>query len=282
MKAIVISGPARADLRDVAPDPLGPDDVRIRLLATGICGTDVEIFDGTMPYYTGGMASYPVIPGHEWVGEVVEAGAARHLVQGRRSRRWRVLGRLHDLHHLHRRRLSPLPAPHRDGHPQPERRLRRIHHLPVALPAPHLAVGSDRERRHGRAGGGRLQRRPAGGGFPARRGCRLRRWPDRPSRRDDGVGLRRGADHRGRRNAPPPRARPDAWRRRPRQYPRDPRHRRCASRRWPEPARRRHRGDGQSGGSGERHSVGRERWAASCFSASSPDSARRRSTSTGW
>ena len=76
MKAIVISGPGRADLRDVAPDPLGPGDVRIRLLATGICGTDVEIFDGTMPYFTGGMASYPVIPGHEWVGEVVEAGAA--------------------------------------------------------------------------------------------------------------------------------------------------------------------------------------------------------------
>ena len=55
------------------PDPLGPDDAA-SLLATGICGTDVEIFHGTMPYYTGGMASYPVVPGHEWVGEVVEAG----------------------------------------------------------------------------------------------------------------------------------------------------------------------------------------------------------------
>ena len=75
MKAIVISGPGRADLRDVANEAPGPGDVRIRLLATGICGTDVEIFDGTMPYFTGGMASYPVIPGHEWVGEVVETGA---------------------------------------------------------------------------------------------------------------------------------------------------------------------------------------------------------------
>jgi 2-desacetyl-2-hydroxyethyl bacteriochlorophyllide A dehydrogenase len=76
MKAIVIAGPANAALRDVTPDPLGPADVRIRLLATGICGTDVEIYDGTMPYYTNGMAAYPVIPGHEWVGEVVEAGPA--------------------------------------------------------------------------------------------------------------------------------------------------------------------------------------------------------------
>jgi len=75
MKAIVIEGPGRAELRDVASVPPGPGEVRIRLLATGICGTDVEIFDGTMPYFTGGMASYPVIPGHEWVGEVVETDA---------------------------------------------------------------------------------------------------------------------------------------------------------------------------------------------------------------
>ncbi|MBN9022839.1 MAG: alcohol dehydrogenase catalytic domain-containing protein [Rhizobiales bacterium] len=75
MKAIVITAPGKAALREVEPEALGPDDVRIRLLATGICGTDVEIFDGTMPYFTAGMAAYPVIPGHEWVGEVVEAGS---------------------------------------------------------------------------------------------------------------------------------------------------------------------------------------------------------------
>jgi len=76
VKAIVISGPGQAELRTVAPDPPGPGDVLVRLLATGICGTDVEIFDGTMPYFTNGMARYPVIPGHEWVGEVVETGTA--------------------------------------------------------------------------------------------------------------------------------------------------------------------------------------------------------------
>ena len=75
MKAIVISGPGAAELRAVASGPPGPGDVRIRLIATGICGTDVEIFDGTMPYFTAGMAAYPIIPGHEWVGEVVETGA---------------------------------------------------------------------------------------------------------------------------------------------------------------------------------------------------------------
>ena len=102
MKAIVISGPGRAELRDVATDAPGPGDVRIRLLATGICGTDVEIFDGTMPYFTSGMASYPVIPGHEWVGEVVEAGPGVTSLQAGRSRRRRMLGRLHGLRHLSR------------------------------------------------------------------------------------------------------------------------------------------------------------------------------------
>jgi 2-desacetyl-2-hydroxyethyl bacteriochlorophyllide A dehydrogenase len=76
VKAIVITGPGAAELREMPTEPPGPGDVVVRLLATGICGTDVEIFDGTMPYFTGGMARYPVIPGHEWVGEVVETGPA--------------------------------------------------------------------------------------------------------------------------------------------------------------------------------------------------------------
>ncbi len=76
MKAIVIDGAKTAAFRTVAQEPLGPGDVLVRLLATGICGTDVEIFDGTMPYFTAGMARYPVIPGHEWVGEIVETGTA--------------------------------------------------------------------------------------------------------------------------------------------------------------------------------------------------------------
>ena len=75
MKAIVISGPGRAALTDVEPQRLAPDEVRIKVLATGTCGTDVELFEGTMPYLTSGMAHYPLIPGHEWVGEVCELGA---------------------------------------------------------------------------------------------------------------------------------------------------------------------------------------------------------------
>jgi len=39
-----------------------------------LCGTDLELFFGDMSYYTSGLASYPIIPGHEWVGEVVLMG----------------------------------------------------------------------------------------------------------------------------------------------------------------------------------------------------------------
>jgi 2-desacetyl-2-hydroxyethyl bacteriochlorophyllide A dehydrogenase len=74
MRAIVIEGPGRAGLREMPSAAPGPGEVRLRPLAVGICGTDVEILDGTMPYFTSGMAAYPVIPGHEWVGEIESLG----------------------------------------------------------------------------------------------------------------------------------------------------------------------------------------------------------------
>lgn len=74
MRAVVIDGPGRVAIADVDHGAPAAGEVAIRVLATGICGTDVEIFDGTMPYFTSGMARYPIIPGHEWVGEVLACG----------------------------------------------------------------------------------------------------------------------------------------------------------------------------------------------------------------
>lgn len=75
MKAIRIHGPRDARYEDV-PDPKpGPDDVLIKVKAVAICGTDVELFEGTMFYITPGLTKYPFIPGHEWSGEVVETGS---------------------------------------------------------------------------------------------------------------------------------------------------------------------------------------------------------------
>jgi 2-desacetyl-2-hydroxyethyl bacteriochlorophyllide A dehydrogenase len=69
MKAAVITAPHTVEITDVAdPTPLS-GEVVIAVAASGICGTDVEIFDGV---YRG---SLPVIPGHEFSGTVVAIGA---------------------------------------------------------------------------------------------------------------------------------------------------------------------------------------------------------------
>jgi threonine dehydrogenase-like Zn-dependent dehydrogenase len=40
----------------------------------GLCGTDVELFTGEMAYLRQGYTSYPIRPGHEWVGTVAVTG----------------------------------------------------------------------------------------------------------------------------------------------------------------------------------------------------------------
>jgi L-iditol 2-dehydrogenase len=75
MKAIRVYGPK--DLRyEEVPDPkIKPDEVLIKVKAAAVCGTDVEVYDGTMFYITSGMSKLPFTPGHEWAGEVVQLGA---------------------------------------------------------------------------------------------------------------------------------------------------------------------------------------------------------------
>ena len=41
----------------------------------GLCGTDLDLFDGSMPYFGEGVATYPLQPGHEWSGTLLEANA---------------------------------------------------------------------------------------------------------------------------------------------------------------------------------------------------------------
>jgi L-iditol 2-dehydrogenase len=60
---------------ETLPDPQpGPEDVLVRVRAVAACGTDLEIYQGTMFYFTSGLARYPIIPGHEWSGEVLAVG----------------------------------------------------------------------------------------------------------------------------------------------------------------------------------------------------------------
>ncbi|MER5261023.1 L-threonine 3-dehydrogenase [Actinosynnema sp. NPDC002837] len=75
MKALVkaTAGPGLS-LTDV-PDPTpGTGDVVVRVLRTGICGTDLHI--DSWDEWAAHNISAPLVLGHEFVGEVVETGAA--------------------------------------------------------------------------------------------------------------------------------------------------------------------------------------------------------------
>ena len=79
MRAAVYYG--REDLRlEQVPEPQpGPDEVKLRILFNGICGSDLhEYYDGpiatrTEPHPLTGVRN-PVILGHEMCGEVVQVG----------------------------------------------------------------------------------------------------------------------------------------------------------------------------------------------------------------
>ncbi|HEX7404677.1 MAG TPA: L-threonine 3-dehydrogenase [Candidatus Nanopelagicaceae bacterium] len=56
------------------PEPqVGDRDVKIRVLRTGICGTDLHI--QSWDAWASSSITPPIIPGHEFYGEVVEVGA---------------------------------------------------------------------------------------------------------------------------------------------------------------------------------------------------------------
>src|SRR3954453_22398522 len=61
----------------VAPEPVSdplPGQLLIASDPVGVCATDVELYDGSMPYLRNGFAAYPIVPGHEWTGRVVAIG----------------------------------------------------------------------------------------------------------------------------------------------------------------------------------------------------------------
>jgi 2-desacetyl-2-hydroxyethyl bacteriochlorophyllide A dehydrogenase len=73
MKAVVVERPNEVSYREVEAPAIGADDVLVESREAGLCRTDVEMMTGafTDPRWV----RYPVIPGHEWAGVVVEAGA---------------------------------------------------------------------------------------------------------------------------------------------------------------------------------------------------------------
>ena len=69
MKAAVISAPGQVEVTTV-PDPTpGPREVVVAVAGCGICGTDLHILEGEF------APTLPVVPGHEFAGEVVAIGS---------------------------------------------------------------------------------------------------------------------------------------------------------------------------------------------------------------
>src|SRR3954463_5127977 len=68
MRAVVYDRPEHFEVRELpVPEP-GPGEVRLRVVVAGVCGTDLHLHEGEFG------PTYPLIPGHEFVGEVVAVG----------------------------------------------------------------------------------------------------------------------------------------------------------------------------------------------------------------
>src|SRR5438045_2121417 len=86
MRAMVLNQmgkPLEGEERAV-PEP-GPGEVVLRVLACGVCRTDLHVVDGELP-----SPKLPLVPGHEIVGRVVATGqsAARFAVGDRIGVPW--------------------------------------------------------------------------------------------------------------------------------------------------------------------------------------------------
>ncbi len=73
MKGILVSEPFKYALTDLPVPECGAGQVLVRTAFCGICGTDIEILRGSV---AAGQVRYPVVPGHEWTGIIVETGPA--------------------------------------------------------------------------------------------------------------------------------------------------------------------------------------------------------------
>jgi 2-desacetyl-2-hydroxyethyl bacteriochlorophyllide A dehydrogenase len=69
VKAVVIPSPGEIAVEGVDDPTPGARDVVVAVDACGICGTDIHILDGEF-----GPTGYPIVPGHEFAGEVVAVG----------------------------------------------------------------------------------------------------------------------------------------------------------------------------------------------------------------
>jgi threonine dehydrogenase-like Zn-dependent dehydrogenase len=70
VRALVVATAGSVGLADLDPPTLTSGDVLVRPVANGLCGTDLELIDGTID---ASYVRYPLTLGHEWVGRLDDA-----------------------------------------------------------------------------------------------------------------------------------------------------------------------------------------------------------------
>ena len=70
MKAFQITGKNEYGIKEISQPTITENEVLVKMKASGICHSDYLLIQGeyVLPF------SYPVTPGHEWAGEIVEVG----------------------------------------------------------------------------------------------------------------------------------------------------------------------------------------------------------------
>ena len=76
MQAVVCRGPENYELAETERPIPGPGEALVRVQAVGICASDLKCYHGAVKFWGDGdrpaWAETNVIPGHEFVGEIVE------------------------------------------------------------------------------------------------------------------------------------------------------------------------------------------------------------------
>lgn len=70
-RSVLVNAPEDFTVTERPVDEPAAGEVVVQVAAAGICGSDIELFEGTRP---ADFVRYPVVPGHEWAGTVAAVG----------------------------------------------------------------------------------------------------------------------------------------------------------------------------------------------------------------
>lgn len=91
MKALLLKGPKQLEVVDMTRPTLSQGQVRVGVKKVGVCGSDYSSIAGKLPF-----TRYPIVPGHEASGDVIESGPHSSWKAGERVLIHPILGDLSD------------------------------------------------------------------------------------------------------------------------------------------------------------------------------------------